>query len=410
MGDQHEPAGPRESGDPGPVRLPRGTIVLVALASLTVTSIGISAMRGVLAPVLLTLILTICANPVRNYLQRKGVPQAIATGSVIVVMFALLAGFTLTLLIAVGQFAAMLPQYATEFAAIGATVGSWLSSLGISAAQVNEVVAGIDPGNILSFVTSAVGGVFSITGALVIILTMMILMSADAAFVPTILRQLNARQPHLVAALRSYASNVRHYMVVTTVLGVVQGALNAVALVIMGVPAALLWGILAFLCSFIPNIGYFFALIPPLVFGFLVGGWPTVIAVVIVYGVINAVVQSIIQPRVVGQAVSLSQTVTFFSVLFWAIVIGPIGAILAIPLTLLGKAVLIDANPEALLWRPAFGPTAETRGLKKTQDAEAKQQRKAGPRLSPGSSSSPGSDSSPGSPGSPGRSGREAGG
>ena len=55
------------------------------------------------------------------------------------------------------------------------------------------------------------------------------------------------------------------------------------------VPAALLWGLLAFLCSYIPNVGYFLALVPPLLFGFLVGGWSTGIAVLVVYGVINGV-------------------------------------------------------------------------------------------------------------------------
>jgi predicted PurR-regulated permease PerM len=165
-------------------------------------------------------------------------------------------------------------------------------------------------------------------------------------------------------------------MVWTTVLGIAQGALNAVALTILQVPAALLWGLLAFLCSFIPNIGYFFAIIPPLVFGFLVGGWPTVIVIVIVYGVINAVIQSIIQPRLVGHAVSLSQTLTFFSVLFWAVIIGPIGAILAIPLTLLGKAVLVDADPDAHWWRPALGPTEATRALAKASEADAKAERR----------------------------------
>jgi predicted PurR-regulated permease PerM len=242
-------------------------------------------------------------------------------------------------------------------------------------------VSTIDPSNVAALVAGAVGGVFSITGALVIVFTMMILMPADAVYIPTVLRQLHTRRPHLVAALREYASNVRRYMVVTTLLGVAQGALNALALWILNVPAALLWGLLAFLFSFIPNVGYFFAIVPPLVFGFLVGGWPTVIAIIIVYGLINGVVQSIIQPRVVGQAVSLSQTITFFSVLFWAIVIGPIGAILAIALTLLGKVLLIDSDPDARFWRPALGPTQETRAIKKLDDLESTRARRDGHRV-----------------------------
>jgi predicted PurR-regulated permease PerM len=212
---------------------------------------------------------------------------------------------------------------------------------------------------------------------------MMILMSADAVYLPTVLHQLGESRPNLVTALTAYASNVRRYMVVTTVLGVAQGVLDALALWILGVPAALLWGVLAFLCSFIPNVGYFIALVPPLVFGGLAGGWPTVIQIIVVYGLINAVVQSIIQPRVVGQAVSLSQTLTFFSVLFWAVIIGPMGAILAIPLTLLGKALLVDSDPDVQLWRPVFGPTAETRSRKRLEDAGVKESRRLARRQVP---------------------------
>jgi AI-2 transport protein TqsA len=353
-----------------PGRLPRGVVALGGLAAATVVVFGLAAIRGILAPVLLTLILTICANPVRIYVQKFGVPQGLATGSVIVVMFALLAAFTMTVIIAVGQFVAMLPEYATEFEQIGQDIRAWLGSLGISEEQSSALA--LDPASIAELITEALGGVFSISAALVIILTMMILMSADAVYVPTILQQLGSRRPHLVTALVQYASNVRRYMVVTTVLGAAQGVLNALALWLMGVPAALLWGLLAFLCSFIPNVGYFFAIIPPLVFGYLVGGWPTLLAIVVVYGLVNAVVQSIIQPRVVGHAVSLSQSITFFSVLFWAVVIGPIGAILAIPLTLLGKAVLIDSDPDARFWLPALGPTGETRSIKRLDDLESK--------------------------------------
>jgi predicted PurR-regulated permease PerM len=144
-------------------------------------------------------------------------------------------------------------------------------------------------------------------------------------------------------------------MVATTGLGIAQGVLNWVALMILQVPGAFLWGMLSFLCSYIPNIGYFIAIVPPLVFGLLSGGWGIFIAVIVIYGVINSVVQSIIQPRVVGNAVALSQTITFVSVLFWAVVVGPVGAILAVPLTLLVRTILIDSDPRAKWWRPVLG-------------------------------------------------------
>jgi AI-2 transport protein TqsA len=366
------------TADDVPMKMyPRATIILAGLAGATVVGIGISSLRGILAPTLLTLVLTICAAPVRAWLPARGVPRGIATPTIVLVVFGVLAAFVYAIVIALIQFLAMLPTYSDRFAQIGESIARWLESVGIDQAQIQAIVAGVDPRNIVATVVDALGGVVDLTGALVIVLTMMILMAADSAYARVIFGQLGAINPDVIAAITQYTSNVRRYMVVTTLLGIGQGTLNAIALTFLGVPSALLWGMLSFLCSFIPNVGYFIALIPPLFFGFLVGGWSTALVVVVVYAVINAVVQSIVQPRVVGQAVSLSQTVTLFSVLFWAVIMGPIGAILAIPLTLLAKAVLMDADPRARRWQPAVGPTAETRALLNAEVAQERADRKA---------------------------------
>ena len=91
----------------------------------------------------------------------------------------------------------------------------------------------------------------------------------------------------------------------------------------------------------------------------------------------TAGVQSVVQPRVVGNAVALSQSITFFSVLFWAIVLGPTGAILAIPLTLLVRVMLIDTNPRMPWVRPLLGDFVETKAQLATSDAARRTERKA---------------------------------
>jgi predicted PurR-regulated permease PerM len=357
-------------------RFPRGTLIIVGLAAAVVVSTGMAAIRGILAPVLLTLVLTICVYPVRVRLQRRGASGAIGTGAVMLSVAGLLAAFVFVFVIAFGQFVAMLPTYSDQIDAALAGLAAWLASIGVGADDVHGVVTTLDPAKLGGAVSGLLGSVLSLTGAVVIVFTMIITMGADSAHAGTVLKQLSVRRPDLVEAIRGYSTNVRRYMVVTTLLGVAQGTLNTVALLILHVPAALLWGVLSFLCSFIPNVGYFFAIAPPLAFGFLVGGWPTVVAIVVIYSLINAVVQSVIQPRVVGAAVSLSQTITFFSVLFWAVVIGPIGAILAIPLTLFGKAVLVDADQGVRWWAPVLGPTDETREMTRTDSRAVKDARK----------------------------------
>ncbi|MGO4536816.1 AI-2E family transporter [Leifsonia sp. 2MCAF36] len=355
--------------------LGRGLRILLGLAAVAVVSFGIAGIQGIFAPTFLALILTICAQPVRVWLERHGTPQGLATGAVGLTVFALLAGFIGLLWVALAQFVGMLPQYKPQLQQLGDHIASWLQSIGVGPQQLQQIKSGFNPGTMLNFLTGLLGNALGIVALLVIVLTMLILMPADAAYTPSLLRQLQPTRPNLVYAMSGYAHSVRRYMVVTTLLGIVQGVLNGILLWILGVPAALLWAILSFLCSFIPNVGYFFALVPPIVFGYLTGGWGTVIAIIVIYGIINAVVQSVVQPKVVGSAVALSQTLTFFSVLFWAVVLGPIGAILAIPLTLLFRAILIDSDPRARLWRPIIGDLSHTRELMKEESHARRDER-----------------------------------
>lgn len=358
----------------------RNAFILMGIGGGTVAIFGLAAISGIFAPVFLAFVLTICVHPLRLWLEARGVPRGIATGSVILAVTLLLVALGYAILIAIGQFGTLLADFSDEIAAFGQSVATWLNSIGIDSTEVSAMSADFDPSALIGFLGGIVGGLTGWVSGLVIIFTMLLLMAMDAAFLPHLHRQLQPIRPLIVTGFVNYGDNVRRYMVVTTVLGLVQGVINWVALLILQVPGAFIWGLLAFICSFIPNIGYFLAIIPPIIFGALVGGWPTVIAVIIVYGVINAVIQSVIQPRVVGRAVSLSQTITFFSVLFWAVVIGPIGAILAIPLSLLVRLLLVDANPSMAWIRPMLGELDETKQIMAESDAESKaarQERKA---------------------------------
>ena len=122
--------------------------------------------------------------------------------------------------------------------------------------------------------------------------------------------------------------------------GLIVAVIDTGALALMGIPVPLLWGLLAFITNYIPNIGFVIGLVPPAVLGLLEGGPGLCLAVVAVYSVINLVIQTVIQPKIVGDAVGLSTSLTFLSLVFWAWVLGALGALLAIPLSLLVKAVL----------------------------------------------------------------------
>ncbi|BDZ54964.1 hypothetical protein GCM10025870_20370 [Agromyces marinus] len=150
--------------------------------------------------------------------------------------------------------------------------------------------------------------------------------------------------------LRALNSGIRRYYVVNASFGAVVAIVDGFALWALGIPVPAVWAILAFVTNFIPNIGFVLGLVPPAVLAFVVGGVPLLLAVIAVYSVVNVVLQVLVQPKFVSDAVDLSLTLSFVSVVFWTFVIGPLGAILSIPLTLVAREVLLGPERSWLRW------------------------------------------------------------
>lgn len=136
--------------------------------------------------------------------------------------------------------------------------------------------------------------------------------------------------------------------------------LDTVFLLVLGVPLAFLWGILAAACNFIPYVGFIIGAVPPALLALLDQGWQSMLLAIAVYLILNSIITTILPARFVGNAVGMSMTVTMASVAFWSWVLGRLGAVLAIPLSLLVKAIFIDSVPSAR-WLAGFVDAAPRR-------------------------------------------------
>ena len=209
------------------------------------------------------------------------------------------------------------------------------------------MVDAVDPGQLVDVAMSVLSSTLGVLTDLFFLVTVLLFMAFDTDSTRRSLAALGNRFPDPVAALANFARGTRNYMGVSAGFGLIVAVIDGVALHIMGVPGAFVWAVLAFVTNFIPNIGFVIGVIPPALIALLDGGPGLMIAVIVVYSVINFVIQSVIQPRVVGDAVGLSPTLTFLSLVFWTWVIGPLGALLAVPLSLLTRALLVEADPRA---------------------------------------------------------------
>ncbi|MET0999879.1 MAG: AI-2E family transporter [Marmoricola sp.] len=341
-----------------PVVLPRWLIVLMGTAAATITIAGLMGASDLIGPVFLALVLTIAAHPLRGWLQRRHLPGWLATLVMALTVYTFLLVFGLALVLAAAEFAALLPTYKDQMSTAVQDATSWLTNLGVNETEIDKIAGSFDVGRLTDLVGEFLGGLLGLLGDLFFIVTLLLFLAVDAAWFPRRLGETAERAP-LVTALSSFASGTRSYLVVSTVFGLIVAVIDTGLLWVMGIPAPLLWGLLAFITNYIPNIGFIIGLIPVAVLGFLEGGLGLMLGVIAVYSLVNVVIQSVIQPKVVGDAVGLSATLSFLSLVFWAWVLGAVGALLAIPLSLLVKSLFVDIDPSTSWLRPLIGDPAK---------------------------------------------------
>jgi predicted PurR-regulated permease PerM len=289
----------------------------------------------------------IAVAPVQGRLRRRGWPGW-ATGLVVLVLvYAILLGLALGIVVSIARLATELPAYASTARGLVESATGRLADWGVGPEQLRQAAGSLSLDRVTGVLSALLSSVAGLASNFVFLLALLLFLSIEAGGAGDRLALIARDRPGITEALGHFAWGTRQYLIVTTVFGLIVAVLDTVALALLGIPLAVTWGLLAFITNYIPNIGFVIGVVPPALLGLLTGGPSLMLIVIVVYCVLNFVIQSIVQPRFIGDAVGLSVTVTFVALVFWAWLLGPLGAILAIPLTLLAKAVLVDVDPQA---------------------------------------------------------------
>lgn len=349
--------------------------MLLGAGSAVLVLAGIRSVAWLVGPIFLALMIVIAIAPVQNALLRRGWPAWLSTLVLVLLVTGVLVVFALVFVVSIARLAALLPQYADQADKTLNSIESSLKGLGVKPDQLKSAVENVSPSKVVALIGTVLAGLSGLATSLIFLLCLMLFLSVEAGGMDQRLAGVAADRPQLETALRSFAAGTRSYLVVTAIFGLIVGVLDGIALWIIGVPLAVLWGVLSFLTNFIPNVGFIIGLVPPALLALLTGGVSEMLVVVAVYCVLNFVIQTVIQPRFVGDSVGLAMTTTFVALVFWAWLLGPIGALLAIPLTLLFKALLVDVDPSARWVNALAGslvrPPREPRSKKHARPAPA---------------------------------------
>lgn len=350
LSELDDPARDHEHPDLRPVSrisLPPTLTLLLGTAAGIMAIAGLKEVAGIVAPTFLAITLIIAVYPVYKAMRRI-LPSAISGLLLIAILYGIIAALGASIGVAASRFATELakPDYTSTFTAVITDLRLKLAEQGIEADEIDRAIANFDLRNLTGIATSLANTVTGLTTTMLFLLTVMIFLVMDAGGFGIRLEAIHRQKPDVADALVDFGYRVRRYWIVSTIFGLIVAVIDYAVLEWLSVPLAMTFALLSFVTNYIPNVGFVLGLIPPAFIGLLSGGLSTMLWVIVIYSVVNFVIQGILQPKFTGDAVGINATTAFLSLMFWAYVFGALGALLAIPFTLLVKTLLIDRDPK----------------------------------------------------------------
>ena len=339
--------------------LARSGNFVVLLGALVLVVAGLRAAQGFFLPVLLAFFVATVSFPITNSLRKRRVPRSFAVLLTVLFDFAFIAGIILLGATLVGDLQRKWDlRYATQFSqqvrSGSESLAAQLEKWGVADAK-EKIQMAVENNlsnlqdirfekiwDVSTGVLSQVVGFFG-TSLVVVILT--IFMLSEARMFGRRLEAISQARGPNIARMLSATRDIQRYLAIKTAISLVTGLLAGLLCWAAGLDFYVLWGILAFALNFIPVIGSLVAGVPPVILALLIAGLPNALLVAGGYLLINNFLGNFIEPLLVGRRFGISTLVVVMSVLFWGWVWGPLGMLLAVPLTMMLK-VMLDGSEE----------------------------------------------------------------
>ncbi len=318
--------------------------MLMNLAAFVIIVAGIIAAKPLIIPFLLAIFLAIICAPPLFWMRKKGIPTIISILLLVFVLLGLEMLFASLVGSSIDEFSRSLPHYQVRLRELTGSFITWVKAQGFEISH-DILLEQLDPGKLMRFSANMLGSLTSLlTNTFMIILTLVFILSEAAGFPDKVRAMLGNRN----AGLDEYGAimqGVNKYLALKTMTSFATGVLVAILLKILGVNFAVMWGLVAFLLNFIPTIGSIIAAVPAVLLALVQLGISTAAWVAGGYLFINVLIGNILEPKIMGSGIGLSALVIFVSMAFWGWVLGPIGMLLSIPLTMTCK-IALAGNPE----------------------------------------------------------------
>lgn len=324
--------------------LPPITRSLIGLALVGFVLMLLHLATPILTPILFAFFLVAMAISPFRWLLARGVRRGPAL--LLLVGILLVGGIALVLLtlVSVRNLQAGLTMYSEQLGVRMADIKAAMAHLGLEAGGVGEEIAALS----ISGMSAVLAALVNVASNALISLVIVTFFLIEFERFMIIIRSERVRSVPFVGQIPAVAQTAVRYFGIRTRLNLITGVGVTLICVLVGVDYALLWGVVAFFLSYIPYIGLLTAMIPPALLALVEHGWPQALLVAIAIVLINLTIENVVEPGYTGKRLQLSPTIVFLSFFFWGWLLGPIGALLSMPITVM--LLLVLQHDEDTLW------------------------------------------------------------
>ena len=328
---------------------------LMGTAAFVVVVAGMRAARPVLVPLLIAAFVALACVPAVNGLRRLRVPNGLAVALVVLGVMAGATGVGAFVGSSLTAFVQALPGYQAGLEARTTAMLDWFTRHGLRVPDRTGLLGAVDPGAAFGFAAAFLNQLsVALTNGLLVLLAVVFILLEVGSFRLKMRRALGAPRATF-PQLGAFMEAMKRYIVIKTEVSLITGTLVAVWLAVLGVDFPLLWGLIAFLLNYIPNIGSIIAAIPGTLLALVQLGPGPAALVAVGYLAVNMVMGNFIEPRWMGHGVGLSPLVVFLSLIAWGWVLGPVGLLLSVPLTMTLK-IAAESHPDTRWLAVVLGP------------------------------------------------------
>jgi len=311
----------------------RGTRLLVVVAALVIIIYGINQAQSVVAMFLFSVFLALIGTPPVLWLERKGVLSFVAVLIVMASMITLLLMLAGVVGASLSTFSNALPFYQKLLQEQVLTLKAFLASKDIVITD-KVLLEYLNPGAAMSLTVGLLTGLGSALSNIVLILLTVTFILLEASSFPVKLRSVLGDPQRAFPQFTKFVNDIKRYMIIKTLISLTAGVLIGLWLFILGVDFPVLWGFLAVLLHYVPNLGSIVAAIPAVLLALIQLGIGPAALVAAGYLVVGFTLGNVVEPRLMGRNLGLSTLVVFLSLMFWGGLLGPIGVVLCIPFTM----------------------------------------------------------------------------